>query len=473
VIEKIATDVPGLDALTYGGLPVGRSTLITGRSGTAKSVLSLEIACNFGKRGIRTLLVSSEETAEDLITTAGSLHFELERLVAEGAVTILDLTKGTEGPTVYTGDFDLMGLIHKIEAIAERTQAQALVLDSATALFSPRPPEDTMRSLFYQLVGALRRMGLTSIITAEARDDYGGQLTKLGVEDFVCDLVLVLRNLVDNERRRRSLEVHKYRRSRHFKGEYPFTITNKGLVVFPLDARVQAPLEDQTRYSSGIPGLDQMTDGGWLRDCILLVRGPTGSGKTTLAGIYARAGAMRREKVLYYGFEETKGMLLRNFASMGMPLEELEASGCLKVTCAYPEATSPEDLLVDVRAGLEEYKPALIVFDSISSIQHSTSERGFRHFMVGLSALLREHSRSALLTETVFSGHDSAGTMPFLSTIPDAILVLDYELQGDSLVRSARVLKMRGSRHATGRHMLKMGQGGLTVEPQQAPTGDK
>lgn len=471
VIEKVPTDVPGLDTLTYGGLPKGRTTLITGKSGTAKSILSVELACNFAKRGLSTLLLSVEESPDDLITTADSLELNLGEHVASGMVHIIDLTKATDGPTVFSGDFDISGLLHTIEAAVKARKASAFVLDSATALFSPRPSTELTRMLFYQLVAALRRLELTAVITAEALEDYGSQLTTLGVEDFVCDAVIILRNLVDLERRRRSLEIHKYRRSRHFKGEYPFTITLKGLVVFPLDAQVNDQrVEERERFACGVAGLDEMTNGGWLRDCITLVRGPTGSGKTTLAGLYARAGAMRGEKVIYYGFEETKRALLRNFAAMGMPLEDLERSGALKVLCSYPEATSPEDLLVDLRQGLAQHDPTLIVFDSISSIEHSASIRGFRQFMIGLAALLREHGRSALLTQTIASGSVTAATAPFLSTIPDTIVLLDYELEHDALVRSVRILKMRGSEHSTGRRQLRMGQGGLTVLAAEKPT---
>ena len=143
-----------------------------------------------------------------------------------------------------------------------------------------------------------------------------------------------------------------------------------------------------------------MTHGGWLRNSIVIVRGPTGSGKTMLAGLYARAGASRGERVVYYGFEETRPILLRNFREIGMPMEAFIESGNLKVICRYPEATSLEDLLVDLRLGLEELKPSLIVLDSISSIEHSSSEKGFRQFMIGVASILREHGRSALITQT-------------------------------------------------------------------------
>jgi circadian clock protein KaiC len=213
-----------------------------------------------------------------------------------------------------------------------------------------------------------------------------------------------------------------------------------------------------------------MTRGGWLRNSIIIVRGPTGSGKTMLAGLYARAGAARGERVVYYGFEETRPILLRNYREIGMPMDAYIESGHLKVLCRYPEATSLEDLLVDLRLGLEELKPSLIVLDSISSIEHASSEKGFRQFMIGVASVLREHGRSALITQTTLGDIDHHAA-PYLSTIADSILTLDYSLDSYELDRTMRLIKMRGSDHETHPYRLAIEPGGLIVSklsPDQA-----
>jgi circadian clock protein KaiC len=452
-----------LDRLTHGGLPKGRTTLITGKSGAAKSILALQLACNFARSGLKTVIFAIEEMPEDLIASGDSLGFGCSGLVERGTLRFGDLTRPPEAATIITGEYDVGGLIHRVQAAAKDFGAQAIVLDSATALFSPRPPEEQLRSHFFHMVGAFRKYGLTAVVTAEAPDDYGPRTT-LGVEDYVCDVVLVLRNLIDNERRRRTIEIHKYRRSSHQKGEYPCTITNKGLMVFPFGTETAHESTDTSRFSSGFEGLDAMTHGGWLRDSITMARGPAGSGKTTLGGMYARAGALRGERVAYYGFEETRPMLLRNFASMGLPLGELVRKGLLLVECRYPESTSPEDLLVELRRSLEEFKPSLIVLDSISSVAHSTSARGFRQFMVGFASLVREHSRSALLTQAVNDVKEDERTAPFLSTIADAIITLDYQRHGKHLDRTICITKMRGSPHSDDAFRLLIRPGGLGVE---------
>ena len=188
-----------------------------------------------------------------------------------------------------------------------------------------------------------------------------------------------------------------------------------------------------------------------------------------LAGLYARAGAHRGERVVYYGFEEPRPILLRNFAQIGMPLDELERSGALSLVCRYPEAMGFEDLLVKLREGLEDFQPSLMVIDSLSSIEHSMSEKGFRQFMVGLASLIREHSRSALLTQTVMAGGAAEHTAPYLSTIADGIIALDYTFDETGQRRVMRVIKMRGSEHDTHPYRLWIGRGGLMVrvDPEQ------
>ena len=467
-IPKLTTGIPGFDILTHGGIPEGRSTLVVGRSGTGKTVFALQVAVHLARQGVPTLILAVEETSEDLVSTGDGLGLDVSGLRDRGALHMVDLTRPMDGPTLVSGEYDLFGLVHKLEAAVTERKARAVIIDSATALFSPRPPQEQLRNHFFQLVHTLRRLNVTGIILAESPQDYG-QLTTLGVEDYVCDLVVILRNTVDGDRRRRSIEVNKYRRSGHFKGEYPCTITTHGLVIFPQNPKERPDIATIERFSSGVAGLDEMTRGGWLRNSLIIVRGPTGSGKTMLAGLYARAGALRGERVVYYGFEEPRPILVRNFEAIGMPMTPLINAGNLRVICRYPESTSLEDLLVSLRTGLEEFTPSLVVMDSISSIEHSASEKGFRQFVIGMASLLREHGRSAMMTQTVMAGESASHTAPYMSTVADSILAMDYDTDGYELDRRMRVIKMRGSGHDTHPYSLQIGPGGLKVERMEPP----
>jgi KaiC/GvpD/RAD55 family RecA-like ATPase len=82
--------------------------------------------------------------------------------------------------------------------------------------------------------------------------------------------------------------------------------------------------------------------------------------------------------------------------------------------------------------------------------------------MIGVASILREHGRSALITQTTIMGHANE-TAPYLSTIADAILTLDYSLESYELDRAMRLIKMRGSEHETHPYHLEIEAGGLRV----------
>ena len=68
---------------------------------------------------------------------------------------------------------------------------------------------------------------MTIVFTAERTDDYG-PITQFGIEEFVADNVLLLRNILVDERRRRTIEILKFRGATHERGEVPFTVMEQG-----------------------------------------------------------------------------------------------------------------------------------------------------------------------------------------------------------------------------------------------------
>jgi circadian clock protein KaiC len=457
-----------LDGLLDGGIPRGRTTLISGKSGAGKTSIAVQMLATLARtEGLRGVYVCVEERPEDVVAGGDSLGLGLSELVQQKQVALLDLRPPIGERTELAGESSLDATIALIATSAQKNGAKLVVIDSITSLLLPKLGADEMRRNTLLLVTALEERGFTVLLTANAPTDYA-RPTIQGSEDAAM-LVLVVRNAVDDTRRRRTLEVYKYRRSNHRKGEYPFTVSADGVVIFPVelpDGHRRERTAGSERFSSGLAGLDQMNHGGWLRDSIVLVRGPSGSGKTTLAGMYACAGAERGERIAYYGFEEPREVLLRNFARLGMRIDEYARSQDVRVVCRYPEATSAEDLLSELRRDLDQRKPSLVVVDSISSIEHASSQRGFRDFLIGLASLLRSYNRSALLTQTIGAQREgSQDCAPYLSTVADAILSLDYSVDQPTMRRTIRVLKMRGSAHSLDQWSLRIACDGLHVEP--------
>lgn len=123
-VQKLPTGVEGLDDICQGGLPIGRSTLISGTSGTGKTVFSLHFLYNgihhFDEPGI---FVTFEESPRDIIRNASSFGWNLQELVDQGKLFILDASPDPDGQDV-AGSFDLSGLIERINYAIRKYKAR-------------------------------------------------------------------------------------------------------------------------------------------------------------------------------------------------------------------------------------------------------------------------------------------------------------------------------------------------------------
>jgi hypothetical protein len=134
------------------------------------------------------------------------------------------------------------------------------VLDSLNAVLAMQEDVVAARQLLRSLISSLRKMGLTVVLTVETPGDPGGTLSRYGVEEFVADNVVLLRNVREGSYRRRTLEVLKMRGAMHHKGDVGFTVVpGQGLVVLPITAPAPEPQTGSERVSSGNAGLDRLT----------------------------------------------------------------------------------------------------------------------------------------------------------------------------------------------------------------------
>jgi circadian clock protein KaiC len=261
--------------------------------------------------------------------------------------------------------------------------------------------------------------------------------------------VIILRNLLDNERRRRTIEILKLRGAPHQRGEFPFTITSRdGIIVLPLSGIELTQSSSSIRVTSGIDRLDEMCGGGFFRDSIVLASGATGTGKTLLVTQFMAGGFNAGERSLLFAFEESKDQLFRNAAAWGFDFVDMERSGRLKVVNRYPHAMAMEDHLVEMQQIIADFKPNRVAVDSLSALERVSSLRSFREFVISLTSYLKLKETTGLFTSTTPSllGGGSV-TEKHISTLTDSIILLRYVESFGEMLRSIVLLKMRGSQH--------------------------
>ena len=446
-VQKIRTMIEGFDDISHGGLPVGRSTLVSGTSGTGKTLLAVQFLylglLHFNEPGV---LVTFEESPEDIIKNAYSFGWDLQALIEDGKLFILNACPNPEGQEII-GDYDLSALIERIQYAMDKYQAKRISIDSVTAIFQQYNAADIVRREIFRLLARLKQIGATTLITTERTEEYG-PVARYGVEEFVSDNVVIMRNALEGERRRRTLEILKLRGTTHMKGEYPFTITNDGISIFPLGAMRLTQRSSNIRVSSGIETLDEMCGGGFFQDSIILTTGATGTGKTLLVSKFLAAACENGERSILFAYEESRAQLSRNASSWGIDFEKLEREGLLKIVCAYPESAGLEDHLQIIKSQIEAFKPSRIAIDSLSALDRGVSNNAFRQFIIGVTGYAKQEEITGFFTNTTdrFMGSHSI-TDSHISTITDTILMLQYvEIRGE-ISRAINVFKMRGSWH--------------------------
>ncbi|MER8396275.1 circadian clock protein KaiC [Mesorhizobium sp. M1340] len=432
-----------------GGLPRGRTTIVGGTPGSGKTVF----ATQFLAHGITVLdepgvFVTFEESPVEIEVNMASFGWDIRRWREMNKLVFVDASPRDHDQMII-GNFDLSGLLTRVLHAARQAAAKRIVLDSVTQLFDHFVAEQTsVRRELLRIATALKRDGLTVLMTAERNSEYG-EISRHRIEEFVADNVVILRNALDRERRRRTIEVLKMRGSRHVEGEVPITLVVKqGIVAVPLSSLRLEQQSSTKRVTSGNPELDRMCGGGFFRDSVTLVSGATGTGKTLLVTNFLAGGAAAGERALLVGYEESRGQLFRNARGWGVDFEAMEADGRLKVVCIYPEAQNLPDHLLMIRELVEEFNPDRIAIDSLSALERIAPETGFREFLISLTSFIKKHEIAGLCTATNKSlvGGQSASEQ-HISTLTDSIILLRYIQEGDFMHRGIMVLKMRGSEH--------------------------
>ncbi|CAA9212758.1 MAG: Circadian clock protein KaiC [uncultured Chloroflexi bacterium] len=448
LLEKLPTGISGFDHVAHGGLPRRRTTLVAGTAGSGKTVFGAQFLAEGIARGEHGVFITFEETPEDICRNVAAFGWDVRTWEAEGHWAFVDASPDLDGEAVVTGEYDLGALLARIEHAVRSVDAKRVTIDSLGAILDRFPQQAQTRTELLRIAAALRQMGVTTVMTAERTVEYG-EVSRLGFEEFVADNVIILRNALEDEKRRRTLEILKFRGTSHHKGEVPFTvIPGGGIVAIPLSAMQLVQRSSNVRVTSGSAELDAMCGGGFFRDSIILVSGATGTGKTLTVTHFLSGGVAEDERCLLFAFEESREQLFRNASGWGFDFEDMERQGRLKVVLDYPETLNLEEHLVRMKQVIADFKPNRVAVDSLSALERVSTTKGFREFVIGLTSFLKQQETTGLFTSTTptLLGGTSV-TEAHISTITDSIVLLRYvELFGE-MRRGLTVLKMRGSMH--------------------------
>ncbi len=442
-LPKVPTGIRGLDEVLAGGLPAGRTTLVSGGPGTGKTVLALEFLYRAALEGEPGVLVSFEERDVALRANAASLGWDVEGLEAAGRLCVVHPRVSSD--TVVAGQFDLRGLLSILEGHCRRIGARRVALDAVDVLLRRFGDAEREREQLELLHDRLRDLGLTALLTLKAAPEHERVYPFL---DYMVDCVIHLDQRISGQIRTRRLQVVKYRGSDFLTNEQPYEITPNGVGMVPISGLALTARAFGGRVPSGLEGLDDALGGGLLEGSCILLAGPTGAGKTILAASFARAACARGDRVLYVNLEESREAMIEGVRAAGVDLATAQADGLLRTLTMMPESRGADRHLLDILEEVDRFGPGHVVVDAITACRRMGSDQAAADLVIRLLGLCARRRITCLLTNQLRAGDDLREPSGLgIASLVDCIVVLRFVEVGDRVERRLLVLKSRGSNH--------------------------
>lgn len=240
-MNRVPIGIAGMDELIEGGIPEGRSILLSGGTGTGKTIFGIQYlyigAKKYNEPGVYLTLDERPELVRQDMLKFG---WDLRKLEDENMLQIIDgsLAKiglpSEEQFSLPSAGFDLDKLLLEIMRVSKRIGAKRLVIDSLPALGFNFDNENEVRKAILKLSYLLMKTGVTSLLTSEIAEGEN-KFGRYGVEEFVVDGIIVLHYMGIGTQSNRTMHIRKMRATKHSEDLHPIEITDKGMVIHKVE----------------------------------------------------------------------------------------------------------------------------------------------------------------------------------------------------------------------------------------------
>jgi circadian clock protein KaiC len=439
--------VPGLDVVLGGGFPEYSFNLLAGGPGTGKTTLAQQIvfANATVERPALYFTVLGEPTLKMLRYQRQFSFFDAD--LAGSAIQYINLSS-----EVLEGD--LTAVLQRVVSETERANPGIVVVDSFRTIGGQAG--STARTSAFELDQFVQRLALhltswetTSFLLGEYAEEE-----QRNPVFTVADGIIWLSQATDRNSVARKLQVVKSRGRAPMPGLHTFRITDDGLQIFPRipEQTRKRAAQKRERLSTGVPGMDEMINGGVIAGDAVMLTGPAGSGKSTFATQFMAAGLAKGETGVIALFEEYPEEYLARANIRNPDVGKMISAGKLELIYLRPLDLSVDETLAAILEAVERLKAKRVVIDSLSGFEVAlapTYREDFRESLYRLVGTLTATGVTVFMTAEVSEAFSEARfTSEKVSFITDEIFVQRYfEMEGE-LRRVMAVIKMRGSEHS-------------------------
>ncbi len=469
--ERAATGVLGLDYLLRGGLPAHRVHLIEGHPGAGKTTLGIQFLLEGVRRGESCMYITLSETADELRANAASHGWSLDGIIIQEVQPSENLRPEEQYTLFHPAEIELGDLAKNVFAAVEECRPVRVVLDSVSDMRLLARDSLRYRRQILGLKQFFVGRGCTVLLLNEnAAADADPHIQSLShgvirLEQHNHDFGLV----------RRRLEISKLRGVAYVGGFHDFKIQTGGVAVYPrLETRRQIRGLPKQTLESGLSQVDLLLGDGVPMGTCTLILGPSGVGKSTLAGQYLCAAASNDLCAAAFLFDEQRATFISRSDALGMPMSKLVKEGAIKLAKIEPGTMSPGEFGHTVRKAVEDDAVKVVLIDSLTGYLTAIPEAD--------AAIVRLHELTSYLAscgvatfltvaQTGMLGPSMASPID-VSYIADTIFLMRF-FEAEGQVRKAlSVVKKRTGVHETSIREIGVEGGALKVgEPLTAFRG--
>ncbi len=462
-LKLLTSGIPTLDSILGGGFPEYSSNLIAGDPGSGKTTLCHQIlfanatlerpALYFtivGEPPLKMLRYQQQFNFFDPAKVDRSIHFmNLNQEVLDSLDKALETIVGE----------------------VERRNPAFVVVDSFRSL-----TQATLR------LAGTGQMDLPTFLQRLALDLTSRQATTFLVGEYgsseprdytlftMADGILWLSQIVNRNSMVRKIQAIKMRGLDTQPGLHTFRITRDGVRIFPrmvkpveMDLKVQP----QRFLSTGVAGVDELLGGGFFPGSAMLVAGPAGSGKSSLAIQFLAEGVKHGERGVLAMFEETPVKYLEQAKGFGLDLQEMADKKQLKLIYLRPLDLSVDETLHEIQAGVDEVKATRVVIDSLTGLEIALApsfEEDFRESLYRLLGTLTGAGVSIMMTVENNDNYTELRFSPHAVSFMTNDIILQRYVEIDSqLKRVVTVIKTRSRKHPTDIRTYEVTERGIVV----------
>lgn len=451
----VGTGVTGLDWALGGGLPAYRMYLLRGGPGAGKTTLGLQFLLAGREIGDTSLYLGLSESREEIENAARSHGWPLAG-VHLYEYSIADQLRADTRQTIFNAaEIELPETMGGLLETMERVRPARCVLDSLADVRLLAGEGLRYRRQILLLKAYLTANRCTVLLL----DDHPSHSSEVEIENLMHGVILLEHDAAGYGGDRRRLRIKKLRGARFSEGYHDYRIVTGGVKVFPrmvaAEHRAARKIEPMP---TGVAALDRLLGGGIDRGSSLLLVGPSGTGKSSVAATLAANAVARGEGAAIYLFDESREMFLARCAGLGLPLPAQVESGAALARAIDPAEMSLGEFTDELRRAVEA-GARVVVIDSLVGFRNAMPDERFLSLQLRelLAYLAQQGVVTVLVDPEIVGTADVVRSQAALSYLADTIIGFRYYEHGGEVRPVISVFKRRGGAHEHAICELRLG----------------